>query len=143
MTRFLTAAVLFAAVGGAVLADDADKKLNGSYTVTKLTKGGTDAPDEVVASAKRYGCLVFHDVTNVKHARRALQAGVDGLILVCNGAGGCRLFYPPTQSCGASTCNGTVVTGHVCDGAVRFAGRPPIGEPPRESPQDFRGLWAV
>ena len=39
-------------------------------------------------SAKRYGCLVFHDVTNVTHAKRALQAGVDGLILVCAGAGG-------------------------------------------------------
>ena len=46
------------------------------------------APDDVVPSAKRYGCLVFHDVTNVKHAKRALQAGVDGLILVCAGAGG-------------------------------------------------------
>jgi hypothetical protein len=28
---------------------------------------------EVVKSARRYGCLVFHDVTNVKHAKRALQ----------------------------------------------------------------------
>ena len=46
------------------------------------------APDDVVVSAKRYGCLVFHDVTNVMHAKRALQAGVDGLILVCAGAGG-------------------------------------------------------
>ncbi len=46
------------------------------------------APDEVVPSAHRYGGLVFHDVTNVKHAKRALQSGVDGLILVCNGAGG-------------------------------------------------------
>lgn len=46
------------------------------------------APDEVVPSAHRYGGVVFHDVTNVKHARRALQAGVDGLILVCAGAGG-------------------------------------------------------
>ena len=46
------------------------------------------APDEVVKSAKRYGGLVFHDVTNVEHAKRALQAGVDGLILVCAGAGG-------------------------------------------------------
>src|SRR5690348_13820171 len=46
------------------------------------------APDDVVKSARRYGCLVFHDVTNVKHAKRALQAGVDGLILVCAGAGG-------------------------------------------------------
>jgi nitronate monooxygenase len=46
------------------------------------------APDEVVQSAHAYGGLVFHDVTNVKHAKRALQAGVDGLILVCAGAGG-------------------------------------------------------
>ncbi len=46
------------------------------------------APDDVVPSVHRYGGLVFHDVTNVKHARRALQSGVDGLILVCNGAGG-------------------------------------------------------
>jgi nitronate monooxygenase len=46
------------------------------------------APDEVVESAHSYGGLVFHDVTNIKHAKRALQAGVDGLILVCVGAGG-------------------------------------------------------
>jgi nitronate monooxygenase len=46
------------------------------------------APDEVVPVAHAYGGLVFHDVTNVKHAKRALQAGVDGLILVCAGAGG-------------------------------------------------------
>jgi nitronate monooxygenase len=46
------------------------------------------APDEVVPSAHSYGGLVFHDVTNVKHAKRALRAGVDGLILVCAGAGG-------------------------------------------------------
>jgi nitronate monooxygenase len=46
------------------------------------------APDDVVKSAHRYGCLVFHDVINTKHAKRALQAGVDGLILVCAGAGG-------------------------------------------------------
>lgn len=46
------------------------------------------APDAVVEAAHSYGGLVFHDVTNVKHAKRALQAGVDGLILVCAGAGG-------------------------------------------------------
>ena len=46
------------------------------------------APDEVIQSAHSYGGLVYHDVTNVKHAKRALQAGVDGLILVCAGAGG-------------------------------------------------------
>jgi nitronate monooxygenase len=46
------------------------------------------APDEVVEAAHSYGGLVFHDITNIQHAKRALQAGVDGLIVVCHGAGG-------------------------------------------------------
>ncbi|WP_022962916.1 NAD(P)H-dependent flavin oxidoreductase [Halopseudomonas pelagia] len=46
------------------------------------------APDEVVGPIHSYGGLVFHDVINVKHARKAIEAGVDGLILVCAGAGG-------------------------------------------------------
>jgi len=46
------------------------------------------APDLVVEAAHSYGGLVFHDVTNITHAKRALAAGVDGLILVCTGAGG-------------------------------------------------------
>jgi nitronate monooxygenase len=46
------------------------------------------APDAVVEAAHSYGGLVFHDVTTIRHAQRALAAGVDGLILVCAGAGG-------------------------------------------------------
>ncbi|WP_454690733.1 NAD(P)H-dependent flavin oxidoreductase [Achromobacter aloeverae] len=46
------------------------------------------APDEVVPAVHAYGGLVLHDVTTVRHARRALEAGVDGLILVAAGAGG-------------------------------------------------------
>ncbi|WP_233234929.1 nitronate monooxygenase family protein [Bordetella sp. LUAb4] len=46
------------------------------------------APDEVVPAVHAYGGLVLHDVTTVRHARRALAAGVDGLILVAAGAGG-------------------------------------------------------
>ncbi len=46
------------------------------------------APNEVVEPIHSYGGLVFHDVINVKHARKAIEAGVDGLILVCAGAGG-------------------------------------------------------
>ena len=46
------------------------------------------APDAVVEAAHSYGGLVFHDVTTIAHAKRALKAGVDGLILVCTGAGG-------------------------------------------------------
>ena len=33
-----------------------------------------------------YGGKVFHDVISVRHAEKALEAGVDGLILVCAGA---------------------------------------------------------
>jgi len=45
-------------------------------------------PAEVVEAAHSYGGLVFHDVINVKHAKKAAEQGVDGLILVCAGAGG-------------------------------------------------------
>lgn len=42
----------------------------------------------VIEAAHSYGGLVFHDVTNIRHARKALSMGVDGLILVTAGAGG-------------------------------------------------------
>ena len=45
-------------------------------------------PAEVVEGAHSYGGKVFHDVINVKHAKKAAEQGVDGLILVCAGAGG-------------------------------------------------------
>jgi nitronate monooxygenase len=45
-------------------------------------------PKEIVEAAHSYGGVVFHDVINVKHARKAAEQGVDGLILVCAGAGG-------------------------------------------------------
>ena len=46
------------------------------------------APDAIVPQVHAYGGLVFHDVISVRHAEKALAAGVDGLILVCTGAGG-------------------------------------------------------
>ena len=42
----------------------------------------------VVDQIHSYGGLVFHDVIHVHHARKAADAGVDGLIAVCAGAGG-------------------------------------------------------
>ena len=45
-------------------------------------------PAEVVEAAHSYGGLVFHDDINVRHAKKAADMGVDGLILVCAGAGG-------------------------------------------------------
>jgi nitronate monooxygenase len=46
------------------------------------------APGEVVERVHSYGGAVFHDVTTIRHAEKALEGGVDGLILVCAGAGG-------------------------------------------------------
>ena len=45
-------------------------------------------PAEIVEAAHSYGGVVYHDVINVRHARKAVEEGVDGLILVCAGAGG-------------------------------------------------------
>lgn len=46
------------------------------------------APGDVVQAVHGYGGLVFHDVVTVRHAEKAVAAGVDGLVLVCAGAGG-------------------------------------------------------
>ena len=43
---------------------------------------------DVVDAVHGYGGVVFHDIANVRHARKAAEAGVDGLILVAGGAGG-------------------------------------------------------
>lgn len=42
----------------------------------------------VIEQTHSYGGIVLHDATNIRHAERALEHGVDGLILVCAGAGG-------------------------------------------------------
>ncbi|WP_226641921.1 NAD(P)H-dependent flavin oxidoreductase [Mesobacillus subterraneus] len=46
------------------------------------------SPKKVVDIVHEYGGLVFSDVSDVKFAKKAAQTGVDGLILVANGAGG-------------------------------------------------------
>lgn len=43
---------------------------------------------DLVNDVHSYGGLVFHDVVNARHAQKAAEAGVDGIIAVCNGAGG-------------------------------------------------------
>jgi len=43
---------------------------------------------ELIAAVQGYGGLVFHDVTTLRFARKAAEAGVDGLIAVTCGAGG-------------------------------------------------------
>ncbi len=46
------------------------------------------AAKEVIDGVHSYGGKIFHDVINVRHAKKAMDAGVDGLVLVAAGAGG-------------------------------------------------------
>ena len=45
-------------------------------------------PREMMDAVHSYGGIVLHDVVSIRHAEKALEAGVDGLILVAAGAGG-------------------------------------------------------
>ena len=45
-------------------------------------------PPEMLDAIHSYGGIVLHDVISIRHAQKALEAGVDGLILVAAGAGG-------------------------------------------------------
>lgn len=81
-------------------------------------------PSEVVQAAHSYGGIVLHDVISRRHAEKAAEQGVDGLILVCAGAGGhagtlspfallpeVRRFFPGT----------IVLSGAIASGAAILA----------------------
>lgn len=53
------------------------------------------SPKRVVPTVHEYGGLVLADVVTPTMARKAVDAGVDGVILVCNGAGGHTGTYNP------------------------------------------------
>ena len=45
-------------------------------------------PKDMLDAIHSYGGIVLHDVISIRHAQKALEAGVDGLILVAASAGG-------------------------------------------------------
>jgi nitronate monooxygenase len=73
-----------------VLARGADDPMMGACMVRKppivITSIGNPAP--VVKRVHDWGGIVLHDVTTLRHAEKAAEAGVDGIILVRAGAGG-------------------------------------------------------
>jgi nitronate monooxygenase len=66
---------------------DADLEVVLSHKVP-IVVTSLSAPTALVPRVHDYGGMVFHDVIKVRHAEKALEAGVDGLIAVCGGAGG-------------------------------------------------------
>ncbi|WP_375784443.1 NAD(P)H-dependent flavin oxidoreductase [Bradyrhizobium sp. Pha-3] len=67
------------------LADDLEKCIKYRVPVVLTSKG---APTDIIARIHDYGGLVLHDVASKRHAEKALEAGVDGIIAVAGGAGG-------------------------------------------------------
>lgn len=66
---------------------EADVKLCIKHQVP-LVITSLGAVSMVVDAIHSYGGLVFHDIIKKRHAEKAAEAGVDGLILVSAGAGG-------------------------------------------------------
>lgn len=67
------------------MADDLERCIKFRVPVVLTSKG---APPDLVGRIHDYGGLVLHDVASRRHAEKALEAGVDGLIAVASGAGG-------------------------------------------------------
>ncbi|KPM53360.1 hypothetical protein CcI49_30310 [Frankia sp. CcI49] len=76
-------------------------------------------PTEMAGRVHDWGGYLIHDVSTVRHAERAIAAGVDGLMLTCAGAGGLtgRLtplaFVPKVRSMfdGVILAGGGIATG--------------------------------
>ncbi|SIP98088.1 NAD(P)H-dependent flavin oxidoreductase [Maribacter ulvicola] len=66
---------------------EADLKLCVKHKVPLIITS-LGAVSQVVDAIHSYGGLVFHDIIKKRHAEKAVEAGVDGLILVAAGAGG-------------------------------------------------------
>ncbi|WP_342726325.1 nitronate monooxygenase [Bradyrhizobium sp. B097] len=64
---------------------DLEKCIKYRVPVVLTSKG---APPDAVARIHDYGGVVLHDVANRRHAEKALEAGVDGVVAVTAGAGG-------------------------------------------------------
>lgn len=55
---------------------------------TPIVISSVGSPEPIIAPVHAYGGRVLADVATLKHAKKALELGVDGLILLCSGAGG-------------------------------------------------------
>jgi len=83
---------LVVSAGNQRLDQDLDLCIKHEVPIILTSKG---APGEVFNAVHAYGGLVFHDIGAARHAEKALDAGADGLIAVCGGAGGhCGTLNP-------------------------------------------------
>ena len=112
------------------------------------------AVPELVAQVHDYGGLVFHDVINLRHARKAIGAGVDGLIAVAAGAGGHtgraspfalvneirQEFDGMLMLSGAMSCGGDIAAAQMMGADLAYFGTRFIGTAECRSPEDYKTM---
>ena len=112
------------------------------------------AVPELVARVHDYGGLVFHDVINLRHARKAMGAGVDGLIAVAAGAGGHtgraspfaivseirQEFDGVLMLSGAMSGGGDIATAQMMGADLAYFGTRFIGTAECRSPEDYKAM---
>ena len=110
------------------------------------------APNEVVAKIHAYGGIVLHDVISVRHAEKALEAGVDGLILVCAGAGGHagtlspfaligevrRFFDGPIVLSGAISSGASILAAQAAGADLAYIGTRFLATPEASVPERYK-----
>jgi len=111
-------------------------------------------PAEVVQAVHGYGGLVFHDVINVRHARKAAEQGVDGIIAVAAGAGGhagtlspfalvkeIRSFWPHTLILAGAISTGSDIVAALEMGAdLAYLGTRFIATAEANAPDDYKRM---
>ncbi len=112
------------------------------------------AVPDLVREIHAYGGLVFHDVANRRHAEKAAEAGVDGLVLVCGGAGGHagtlnpfaftaevrRLFSGTLLLAGALSTGGDVLAARAMGVDLAYMGTRFIATRESRAPEEYKRL---
>ncbi len=116
-------------------------------TITSLR-----APNDVIPKIHAYGGIVLHDVISVRHAEKALADGVDGLILVCAGAGGHagtlspfaligevrRFFDGPIILSGAITTGDAILAAQAAGADLAYIGTRFLATPEASVPERYK-----
>ena len=109
---------------------------------------------DLVERVHGYGGLVFHDVINLRHSRKAADAGVDGLIAVSAGAGGhtgsanpfgliheIKAFFDGyVILSGSLSTGGDIVASQVMGADFGYMGTRFIATEEAESPDDYKAM---
>jgi nitronate monooxygenase len=112
------------------------------------------SPAAVIEQVQAWGGLVFADVNSVPFAKRAAESGVDGLVLVCAGAGGhtghlnpfaflsdVRAFFDgPIVIAGGITTGAMVRSVEVMGAELAYIGTPFIATPEAIAPQGHKDM---